>query len=90
MSKMGINETKEIIKLAEYFVDEIKEAFEVDGKVDRKDLVDAILGNPGVVFKAIWGSWDVEAELKDLDEAEVKEIVEMIFPIIKKIVDIYV
>jgi len=90
MSKLGINETKDIIRLVDHLVDKVKESFDKDGKVDKEDLIKAILGEPGVVFKAVWGSWDVEAELKDLEESEVKEMVEMLLPIVKKIADLYV
>lgn len=90
MSKFGIEETTEIIKLADHLLDTITEAFEKDGKIDKSDLIDAIVGNPTVVFKAIWGSWDVKAELMDLDEEEFKEILNQLLPILKKIVTLYI
>ena len=90
MNSFGINETKNIIALADHLANKMKEALDADGAIDRSDIIDAIIGEPSVVFKAIWGAWDIQAELEDLQEEEVKELLEQCLPIIKKMTELFI
>lgn len=90
MNRYGIEEVKDILNLADHLIDEMADALEDDGKIDGKEMIQAIIGEPSVVFKAIWGSWDVPGEIEDLNPNETKEILEKALPIIKKLADLFV
>lgn len=89
MATYGIEQTLDIIKFVDYIAGKMAEAMEDDGKIDTKEVVAALINDPDVAFSTIWGSWDIPAELSDLDTDEAMKLVSEVLPVIKKIVNLF-
>jgi len=89
MSKLGIEETMDVVKFVDYLADKMAEAMKDDGKIDTKEIISALIDNPDITFSTGWGIWDIPEELSDLDEAETMRLISATLPVIKKIVYLF-
>lgn len=88
-TKLGIKETKDVLKLIIALATDVKESFDDDGKFTGGDLAnfsDSFMA----VLPALTGIGNVWPELKDLDDAELVEIKNLIVESIPSIGDNWV
>jgi len=77
VKKLGIEETKDVIKLIIALATDVKESFDDDGKITGGDFIH-FSESLKALFPAISGIGGVWPEIQDLDDAELVEIKGMI------------
>ncbi len=84
--KKSIKETKELLEGLGMLASSAKK-IAADGKINAGDLQELIelAKNVDVLSKAVKGAGDIPAELKDLDEVEVLEIIGCLYKISEEI-----
>lgn len=89
MAKLvGIKETKEVLNLVPVALAAFEAAMK-DGTVDWKDLLsDEVRKVLPAGIAAFQGAELIGAELKDLDEEEIKEILALLAKIVKQVMDL--
>jgi len=89
MSK-GITESLEIVNFAASVVEELSKHKADDGKITVDEIVQTLTATASEGVKAVWGSWLVTEELKDLNEEERKQLLDEMFPVVFKLVGLFV
>ena len=84
--KKGIEETKDMLNYADAILDELYKAKQADGSLSTTDIIAAVANTAAKGVDAAWGAWEIPKEIKDLDEEEKKQLLDMCFPIIVKFV----
>ena len=72
--KLGIKETKEVLDFVESVLSDLKQHKSDDGKISMSEWMQTAMSNTPSAVKAFMGVDKVDDELKDLDEAEIKEL----------------
>lgn len=75
--KLGLKETKEVYEFLHSALGDLAEHKADDGKVSLAEWGQTAMANAPAAVKAFMGADRVDDELKDLDEAELKEVATM-------------
>lgn len=87
--KLGIEQTKDIILYVEAIAGELNKSKQGDGKITMLELVTSLAKTAPEAIKAMTGVLDVPNELKDLDDKEKKELLEMSLQVILNIASVF-
>ena len=71
---LDLKETKEVISFAQKVLDDLAASKNDDGKITTGEWLQAAITNAPSAVKAFMGIDRVDDELKDLDEAETKNL----------------
>lgn len=80
--KLGINDTKEAIIYAKAVVDSLLKAKSDDGKISKADVLSTLTVTLPEAISAVAGSWNIPAEVKDLDADEKNELLALMLPVV--------
>lgn len=85
VSKIGIEETLDVIAFTDAYLESLKVAKANDGKIDMAETLAAIGKTKSEAFKAALGAWNMTKELKDLDQSEKDELLDRLLGTLFKI-----
>lgn len=72
--ELGLKETKEVKEFFVGLLDDLAKHKSDDGKIDTTEWLQTAMSNVPAGVKAMMGIDRVDEELKDLDEAEIREV----------------
>lgn len=87
--KIGIKETKEVFAFAKGIVGDLAKNMADDGKISTAEWLSIAMGNAPAAVSAMMGMDRIDDELKDLDEAEVRELAALGLDLVKILVDAF-
>jgi len=88
--KTGIEESMDVIKFADALLDELGKHKADDGKIDTTEVFQTVGATMDEAVRAVVGSWKIGDELKDLDEDERKQLLDTSWPVVMKLIGLFV
>jgi hypothetical protein len=85
--KVGITETMELVNFLTTYMDQLK-VYKEDGKLDVAECLAAVAEKHSEAVAAVMGSWNIRAELKDVDQEEKDKLLAASLGVITKIAEL--
>ena len=86
---MGIEQTLDVFEYANKLLDSFIASKKDDGKVDKKEIMIALLSSIPEAVKAYAGSSQIDDELNDMSSEEMMKIAQEGSKLAKKLVDLF-
>jgi len=90
VKKLGIDETRDLINYASSMATTLQAFKDADIEISMEQIQEALKNNASEAMKAVWGSWEIPAELKDLDGVEAKVLLSMSIPVLLQYIKLFV
>jgi len=87
--KHGIDESMDVVNYASAVAKELQKHYGDDGKIDASEIRSTLASTATAGMGAVWGSWDVPAELGELSAEEKDKLLAASFNTLMQIARIF-